>query len=169
MTIQSSVCKLVASALTKRGEDEDGSQLVRSPRNSAMQRYNRFMAILDAGLLDSEATAVYAHLFDALGDPTRLAVLQHLASGEHRVRDLVEHLGLAQSTVSKHLRFLQDCRLITVRTEGRASWFDLAQPSATAALINAAEVLLHDAGTHASLCSHLHQLSAVPIARKGAA
>ncbi|KSU51617.1 MULTISPECIES: ArsR/SmtB family transcription factor [Microbacterium] len=113
--------------------------------------------IEEGGLLDSRATAVYAHLFDALGDPTRLAVLQHLASGEHRVRDLVQHLGLAQSTVSKHLSFLRDCRLVTVRSEGRASWFDLAQPVATAALINAAELLLKDTGTRVTLCAHLHQ------------
>jgi len=111
----------------------------------------------EGGLLDPDATAVYAHLFDALGDPTRLAVLQHLASGEHRVRDLVQHLGLAQSTVSKHLSFLRDCRLVTVRSEGRASWFDLAQPVATAALINAAELLLRDTGTRVTLCAHLHQ------------
>lgn len=111
----------------------------------------------ESGLLDPHATAVYAHLFDALGDPTRLAVLQHLASGEHRVRDLVQHLGLAQSTVSKHLSFLRDCRLVTVRSEGRASWFDLAQPGATATLINAAELLLKDTGTRATLCAHLHE------------
>ncbi|MBT9605107.1 MAG: winged helix-turn-helix transcriptional regulator [Microbacterium sp.] len=125
--------------------------------------------MMDVGVLDDEATAIYAHLFDALGDPSRLAVLQHLASGEHRVRDLVDHLGLAQSTVSKHLRFMQDCRLITVRTEGRASWFNLAHPAATAALINAAEVLLRDAGTHVSLCTHLRQLSAVSTDRKDVA
>ena len=96
----------------------------------------------EGGLLDPDATAVYAHLFDALGDPTRLAVLPHLASGEHRVPDLVQHLGLAQSTVSKHLSFLRDCRLV---------------PVATAALINAAELLLRDTGTRVTLCAHLHQ------------
>lgn len=105
--------------------------------------------------LDEGATEVYAHLFDALGDPTRLAVLQHLASGEHRVRDLVEHIGLAQSTVSKHLSFLLDCRLITVRPEGRSSWYSLTEPNATAALINAAQSLLSATGTHAQLHTHL--------------
>lgn len=112
---------------------------------------------------------MYAHLFDALGDPTRLAVLQHLSSGEHRVTDLVQHLGLAQSTVSKHLSFLRDCRLVNVRAEGRASWFDLAQPAATAALINAAESLLRGSGTRATLCPHLHQPIDASSAQKDAA
>lgn len=112
---------------------------------------------MDEVILDEGATSVYAHLFDALGDPTRLAVLQHLASGEHRVRDLVDHVGLAQSTVSKHLGFLLECRLITVRPEGRSSWYALTEPNATAALINAAQTLLSATGTHAELHAHLRQ------------
>lgn len=115
------------------------------------------MEPLQVTALDTSATEVYAHLFDALGDPTRLAVLQHLASGEHRVRDLVEHIGLAQSTVSKHLSFLLECRLITVRPEGRSSWYSLTDPNAIAALINAAQSLLSATGTHAQLHTHLRE------------
>ena len=105
--------------------------------------------------LDDDATAAYAHLFQGLADPTRLAVLQHLASGEHRVRDLVAHLGYAQSTVSQHLGFLARCRLVTVRTEGRSSWYALADPDRLRALVAAAEDLLDAAGTRAVLCEHL--------------
>ena len=46
---------------------------------------------------DVTAAAV---LFRGLADPARLAILRHLALGEHRVVDLTAHLGLAQSTVS---------------------------------------------------------------------
>lgn len=105
--------------------------------------------------LDARATEIYAHLFQALADPTRLAVLQHLSYGEHRVRDLVEHIGLAQSTVSKHVAFLLECGLVTVRPDGRSSWYALAQPDETADLITSAERLLHRTGTHATLCPHL--------------
>ena len=44
--------------------------------------------------LDEVATAAYAHLFQAFAEPTRLAIVQHLASGEHRVRDLVSYTHL---------------------------------------------------------------------------
>jgi len=54
-------------------------------------------------------------LFRSLADPTRLAIVQHLALGEHRVVDLMAHLGLAQSTVSGHLSCLRDCGLVTAR------------------------------------------------------
>lgn len=116
------------------------------------------MAIIPENLpsLDARATTAYAHLFQALSEPTRLAVLQHLASGEHRVRDLVGHMGLAQSTVSKHLAFLGECGLVETRPEGRATWYSLAHPHELAAVIAAAEHLLHATGTDAALCTHLH-------------
>ena len=53
-----------------------------------------------------EASTV-ASLLDVLGDATRLAILRHLHGGEHRVVELTEHLGLAQSTVSQHLAILR--------------------------------------------------------------
>ena len=105
--------------------------------------------------LDARATAAYSHLFQALSEPTRLAVLQHLAGGEHRVRDLVEHMGLAQSTVSKHVGFLVECGLATMRPEGRSTWYSLAQSELLRTLIAAAERLLDATGTQALLCTHL--------------
>lgn len=105
--------------------------------------------------LDEVATAAYAHLFQALAEPTRLTLVQHLASGEHRVRDLVDHLGLAQSTVSKHLGFLLECGLVTLRPEGRSTWYSLAEPARLRLLISAAEELLQATGTDAVLCTHL--------------
>ena len=69
-----------------------------------------------------------AALFHALEKLTRLARVGHLGSGEHRVRDLVDHMHLAQSTVSKHLACLRDCGLVRVRVEGRASGFSLSLP-----------------------------------------
>ncbi|MDY5402892.1 MAG: metalloregulator ArsR/SmtB family transcription factor [Trueperella sp.] len=105
--------------------------------------------------LDHGATAVYATLFHSLSDPTRLAVLHHLSYGEHRVRDLVEHLDLAQSTVSKHLSCLLECGLIVFRVEGRASWYRLADADDLAALLQAAEHLLAATGSQVTLCSQL--------------
>ena len=105
--------------------------------------------------VDAAATATYADLFDALSDPTRLAILQHLATGEHRVRDLVEHLGLAQSTVSMHLACLRDCGLVAARPEGRSTVLSLAAAPPLAALLRAAEDLLAAIGARVSLCTHL--------------
>ena len=53
---------------------------------------------------EQEALAAAACLFHGFSDTSRLTIVQHLSLGEHRVVDLVAHLGLAQSTVSRHWR-----------------------------------------------------------------
>ncbi|MFP3471912.1 ArsR family transcriptional regulator, partial [Micrococcus sp. SIMBA_144] len=70
------------------------------------------------------------------------------------VRDLVEHMHLAQSTVSKHLSCLRDCGLVTARTEGRASWFTLADLPRLKGLLEVADDLLDTSGTTLSLKNH---------------
>ncbi|WP_106508098.1 ArsR/SmtB family transcription factor [Brachybacterium timonense] len=101
-----------------------------------------------------EVADSHAALFHALAEPTRLALLQHLSTGEHRVRDLVEHMHLAQSTVSKHLSCLRDCGLVTARTEGRASWFALTDLRRLSDLLEVADDLLDTSGTTLSLKNH---------------
>src|SRR5262245_5632223 len=101
---------------------------------------------------ETDALDSAAALFRALGDPSRLAILQHLALGEHRVVDLTEHLGLAQSTVSKHLACLRDCGLVTSRPQGRASMFRLTQADAVMEMLAAAERLLALTGDAVRLC-----------------
>jgi DNA-binding transcriptional ArsR family regulator len=90
-------------------------------------------------------------LFRSLGDPARLAILRHLAQGEARVVDLTGRLGLAQSTVSKHLACLRDCGLVEVRPVGRASMYRLAQP-VLLDLFAAAETVLEATGNAVALC-----------------
>jgi DNA-binding transcriptional ArsR family regulator len=105
-----------------------------------------------AGPTERAALTGAACLFHGFGDPSRLAILQHLGLGEHRVVDLTTHLGLAQSTVSKHLACLKDCGLVRSRPVGRASVFSLAHPEAITELLAAAERLLALTGDVVTLC-----------------
>lgn len=91
-------------------------------------------------------------LFRGFSDRSRLAIVQHLLGGEHRVVDLTRHLGLAQSTVSKHLACLVDCSVVAVRPQGRASLYSLTHPEQTLALLRAAENLLAATGDAVTLC-----------------
>ena len=90
-------------------------------------------------------------LFRSLGDPARLAILRRLADGEARVVDLTGELGLAQSTVSKHLACLRDCGLVDYRAEGRQSFYALARPELLD-LLRAAEQVLAATGDAVALC-----------------
>ena len=76
--------------------------------------------------------AVAALRFRALGDETRLRVLETLAAGERCVGDLMDALGLGQSLVSHHLRTLRDAGLVTVRRDGRWAYYGIAEPALTA-------------------------------------
>lgn len=107
----------------------------------------------DATLVPDAATLTAAAcLFHGFSDRSRLAIVQHLVLGEHRVVDLTGHLGLAQSTVSKHLACLLDCGIVQVRAEGRASMYSLAHPEATLELLSAAEKVLALTGDAVALC-----------------
>lgn len=92
-----------------------------------------------------------AALFHSLADETRLKIVQHLARGEARVVDLVGELGLAQSTVSKHLACLRDCGLVDYRADGRQSFYSLTRPELMDLLVSA-EQLLAATGHAVTLC-----------------
>ncbi len=104
-----------------------------------------------AGPLAGSDVSAAVCLFRSLADPSRLAIVAHLALGEHRVVDLTSHLGLAQSTVSGHLACLRDCRLVNVRPQGRSSVYSLARPELID-LLRSAEHLLGATGLSVALC-----------------
>ena len=107
---------------------------------------------------DAVATAAATSLFRSMGEPARLAILTHLMLGEHRVVELTDHLGLAQSTVSAHLRCLLDCGLVEVRPVGRSSMYSLAVPGELRDVLVAAEALLAATGDAVTLCPAIGEL-----------
>ena len=56
--------------------------------------------------------------FEVLADPTRRRILDLLLEGERPVGDLVALLGVAQPSVSKHLRMLGEAELVRARVDG---------------------------------------------------
>ncbi len=61
-----------------------------------------------------------ASFFKVLGHPARLAILQHIMDRKACIcNDLVEELGLAQATISQHLRELKTAGIIQGTIEGK--------------------------------------------------
>jgi ArsR family transcriptional regulator len=74
-----------------------------------------------------EATVVaLAEIFKALGDTTRVRMLDALSRSEVCVCDLAAMLGLTESAVSHQLRFLRSLRLVRSRRDGRHIYYTLA-------------------------------------------
>jgi DNA-binding transcriptional ArsR family regulator len=81
-------------------------------------------------LLPAEATMVdtVAKFFRALGDPTRLRLLEFLLEEEHTVGECVAHVGLSQGRVSAHLACLAECGYVACRRAGRNAFYQVADP-----------------------------------------
>ena len=61
--------------------------------------------------------------FNAIAEPRRRDILTLLAARERGVGDIADTLGLAQPSVSKHLRVLLDVGLVDVRRDGRQAFY----------------------------------------------
>jgi DNA-binding transcriptional ArsR family regulator len=57
-------------------------------------------------------------VLDALGDPTRRAVLKRLRGGGRSVAEIAEGMAVTRPAVSQHLKVLRTARLVTVHAEG---------------------------------------------------
>lgn len=62
-------------------------------------------------------------IFRALADDVRLRLVRALMTAELSVAELVQVLGLPQSTVSRHLKPLRDCALVETRREGTSVYY----------------------------------------------
>jgi DNA-binding transcriptional ArsR family regulator len=67
--------------------------------------------------------AVTSDLFNAIAEPRRRDILEYLAPRERPVGDIVLALGLAQPSVSKHLKVLHHVGLVVVRRHGRQAFY----------------------------------------------
>jgi DNA-binding transcriptional ArsR family regulator len=63
--------------------------------------------------------ATSSDAFNAIAEPKRRAILDFLAPDERPVGEVVDALGLAQPSVSKHLRVLREVGLVRARRDGR--------------------------------------------------
>ena len=72
---------------------------------------------------------------DALGDPTRRAILERLLKGPQPVGELARDFTVSRPAISQHLRVLKDARLVVDRPEGNRRIYEL-NPAGVDALRN---------------------------------
>ena len=76
-----------------------------------------------------------ATVLKALGDETRLRILESLLTGEKCVTDLVQELRCSQPHASHHLRILRDARLVEGHRDGKQVCYKVS-PTIQKALTN---------------------------------
>jgi len=93
--------------------------------------------------LAQELSLLHADLCSALADPTRLVLLYALANHPSFVTDLSQELGIAQPTISRHLKALRERGLVAATRQGTNILYTLADTR----VIDALDILrsiLHD-------------------------
>jgi len=93
--------------------------------------------------------------FRALGDPTRLRILDELRGArEMSVGDLVTRIGAPQPKISNHLSCLRWCGFVSTRREHRTIYYWVADDRVDD-LLQLARALLGDNSEHVAACQRI--------------
>lgn len=66
----------------------------------------------------------FAKLAHAIGNPTRLRIVRYLSQCRPYIAgDVVREIGLAQSTISEHIRILREAEIVVVVEEQPRNWY----------------------------------------------
>jgi DNA-binding transcriptional ArsR family regulator len=58
-------------------------------------------------------------VFNAIADPTRRSILMSLTNESQNVNALADKFDMTRQAVSLHIKYLQECGVITIKKEGR--------------------------------------------------
>ncbi len=64
-------------------------------------------------------------IFQAIADPTRRAILVLIAVQAMTPNAIAEHFDITRQSISKHLRILSECDLLSQKQEGREIFYEL--------------------------------------------
>ena len=67
----------------------------------------------------------HATQLDALGDPTRRAILERLLEGPQPVGELARNFTVSRPAISQHLRILKHAHLVVDRPAGNRRLYEL--------------------------------------------
>jgi ArsR family transcriptional regulator len=114
-------------------------------------------AIIEPQPVPLADTELVARLFRALGDATRLRILELLIKeGELHQMEIARRLGATQSRVSEHLACLLWCGFVEARTQGRRTLYRVTDRRVRTLLGKAREFLEHNEAQIAT-CRRLDQ------------
>jgi DNA-binding transcriptional ArsR family regulator len=75
--------------------------------------------------LREEVYQLHANLCSGIADPKRILILYKLAEFPSNVSDLAEVLETPQPTISRHLKILRDCGLVSSKRDKKSVIYDL--------------------------------------------
>ncbi len=103
--------------------------------------------------VSTELTAKY---FRALGDPTRLRIVELLMDGPLTVTELTQQLQLPQSNVSNHLACLRWCAFVASESEGKWTYYSVSHPKVRK-IIELVRSVVSANAEHVAACTRIDQ------------
>lgn len=97
-------------------------------QNETVESYAKKLKLLARDTIDSEKLRYRSTVFKALGDETRLSIIDLLGIRELCVCEIMVALGLTQPTTSHHLMILKNAGVVDNRKEGKWVFYRLADP-----------------------------------------
>jgi DNA-binding transcriptional ArsR family regulator len=79
-------------------------------------------------LLPDSIRRLKASIFQALGHPTRIAILELLDRGEVSAGALIKELGMEQANVSQHLAVLRAQQIVVTRKSSNQVFYSVRDP-----------------------------------------
>ena len=108
------------------------AELAAFPKSFSTIRVSRFYfakrnscACIATVLLHNLNYVMRRDIFQAIADPTRRAIIALIAVQAMTPNALAEHFDTSRQAVSKHLRILTECELVTQEQKGREIYYSL--------------------------------------------
>ena len=79
--------------------------------------------------LPDDLVELIARRLRAIGEPSRIRLLDRLRDGEQTVNQLAADVGAGQQNVSKHLAVLSDAGILARRKDGNHVYYRIADPA----------------------------------------
>jgi DNA-binding transcriptional ArsR family regulator len=70
-----------------------------------------------------------SEIFQALANPTRIAIVEALREGEMSAGKLIEKLGIEQANASQHLSILRARQIVVNRKAGNQVFYSIRDPA----------------------------------------
>jgi DNA-binding transcriptional ArsR family regulator len=74
-------------------------------------------------LLNDQVNFMRRDVFQAIADPTRRAILSLLATQAMTPNALADHFDSSRQAISKHIKILTECQLVTQQQTGREIYY----------------------------------------------
>ncbi len=103
---------------------------------------------------DDFATVRTAKYFRALGDPTRLRILELLIDSPLTVTELTQMLRVPQSSVSNHLACLRWCGFVSSESRGKWTHYTVTDPRIRT-IVECARALVNANAEHVAACTRI--------------